>query len=37
MFFSILHYFLKYRMNLESQSDMIMGTVFVAAMISLPF
>jgi hypothetical protein len=37
MFFSILLYFLKYRMNLESQNDMIMGTVLVAAMISLPF
>jgi glycoside/pentoside/hexuronide:cation symporter, GPH family len=34
---SILLYFLKYRMNLESQSDLITGTVFICALISLPF
>jgi len=34
---SILLYFLKYHMHLEEQSDMIMGTVFIAALISLPF
>src|SRR5450759_5140328 len=34
---SILLYFLKYRMNLEGQSDLIMGTVFIVALISLPF
>ena len=34
---SILLYFLKYHMHLEDQSDLILGTVFVAALISLPF
>ncbi len=34
---SILLYFLKYYMHLEAQSDMIMGTVFISALISLPF
>ena len=34
---SILLYFLKYRMNLEGQSDLITGTVFICALISLPF
>jgi GPH family glycoside/pentoside/hexuronide:cation symporter len=34
---SILLYFLKYRMNLESQSDLITGTVFILALLSLPF
>jgi GPH family glycoside/pentoside/hexuronide:cation symporter len=30
-------FFLKYRMNLESQSDLVLATVFVPALISLPF
>jgi glycoside/pentoside/hexuronide:cation symporter, GPH family len=34
---SILLYFLKYYMHLEEQSDLIMGTVFIAALLSLPF
>jgi glycoside/pentoside/hexuronide:cation symporter, GPH family len=34
---SILLYFLKYHMHLEAQSDMIMGTVFIVALVSLPF
>ena len=34
---SILLYFLKYHMHLEEQSDMIMGTVFIVALMSLPF
>ena len=34
---SILLYFLKYQMHLEDQSDLIMGTVFIAALASLPF
>ncbi|HEX8990418.1 MAG TPA: MFS transporter [Anaerolineales bacterium] len=34
---SILLYFLKYRMHLEAQSDLILGTVFIAALLSLPF
>ena len=29
-------YFLKYRMNLEAQSDTILGTIFVTALIVLP-
>jgi GPH family glycoside/pentoside/hexuronide:cation symporter len=33
---SILLYFLKYRMNMESQSDFVMGTVFIVALIFLP-
>jgi len=34
---SILLFFLKYHMGLEAQSDLIMGTVFIAALLSLPF
>jgi GPH family glycoside/pentoside/hexuronide:cation symporter len=34
---TILLYFLKYQMHLEEQSDLILGTVFVAALASLPF
>jgi len=34
---TILLYFLKYRMNLEGQSDLILGTTFIAALASLPF
>jgi GPH family glycoside/pentoside/hexuronide:cation symporter len=29
-------YFLKYRMNLEAQSDTILGTIFVTALVVLP-
>ncbi|MBL8682715.1 MAG: MFS transporter [Myxococcales bacterium] len=31
-----LLYFLKYRMNLESKSDLVSGTIFVVAFLSLP-
>jgi len=34
---STLLYFLKHRMNLEEQGDLIFGLLFVAALISLPF
>jgi GPH family glycoside/pentoside/hexuronide:cation symporter len=34
---STLLYFLKHRMNLEPQGDLIFGLLFVAALISLPF
>ncbi len=34
---STLLFFLKYRMNLESQSDMVTATIFVTALIMLPF
>ena len=34
---NMLLLFLKYRMNMEGQSDIILGTVFVVAMIFLPF
>jgi GPH family glycoside/pentoside/hexuronide:cation symporter len=34
---AILLFFLKYRMGLEAQSDLIAGTVFVAALLALPF
>jgi GPH family glycoside/pentoside/hexuronide:cation symporter len=33
---SMLLFFLKYRMNLEDESDLIMGTVFITALITLP-
>ena len=33
----MLLYFLKYRMGLESQSDLVAGTVFIAALLTLPF
>jgi GPH family glycoside/pentoside/hexuronide:cation symporter len=34
---AFLLYFLKYRMNLESESDLIMGTIFIVALLVLPF
>jgi GPH family glycoside/pentoside/hexuronide:cation symporter len=34
---SMLLYFLRYRMNLEEQSDLIAGCLFGAALLSLPF
>ncbi len=34
---TILLYFLKYHMHMEDQSDLILGTVFIAALFSLPF
>jgi GPH family glycoside/pentoside/hexuronide:cation symporter len=34
---SMMLFFLKYRMNLEDESDLIMGTVFVTALLTLPF
>jgi GPH family glycoside/pentoside/hexuronide:cation symporter len=34
---AMLLYFLKYRMNLEAESDLIAGTVFVVALLTLPF
>ena len=34
---AMLLFFLKYRMNLEKQSDMVTGAVFVAALFALPF
>jgi len=33
---AMLLYFLKYRLNLEAESDLIAGTVFVAALLVLP-
>lgn len=33
----MLLFFLKYYMNLESQSDIVAGTVFIAALLTLPF
>jgi GPH family glycoside/pentoside/hexuronide:cation symporter len=33
---SMMLFFLKYRMNLEPESDLIMGTVFITALITLP-
>jgi glycoside/pentoside/hexuronide:cation symporter, GPH family len=34
---AFLLYFLKYRMNMEAESDMILGTIFVVALLVLPF
>jgi glycoside/pentoside/hexuronide:cation symporter, GPH family len=34
---TMLLYFLKYRMNLEAQSNIITGTVFITALLTLPF
>ena len=34
---STLLFFLKYRMNLESESDLVTATIFVTALIMLPF
>jgi GPH family glycoside/pentoside/hexuronide:cation symporter len=34
---SFLLYFLKYRMNLEGQSDIILGAIFITALLVLPF
>ncbi len=34
---AMLLFFLKYRMNLEAESDLVAGTVFVVALLSLPF
>ena len=34
---AMLLFFLKYRMNLEEQSDMIFAVLFIVALISLPF
>jgi len=34
---AFLLFFLKYRMNLEKQSDLILGTIFVVALLVLPF
>jgi GPH family glycoside/pentoside/hexuronide:cation symporter len=34
---AFLLYFLKYRMNLEAQSDIILGTIFITALLVLPF
>lgn len=33
----MLLFFLKYRMNMEAESDLIAGTVFVVALLTLPF
>ena len=33
----MLLFFLKYRMNLEEQSDIVAGTVFISALLTLPF
>jgi glycoside/pentoside/hexuronide:cation symporter, GPH family len=33
----MLLYFLKYRMGLESQSDLVAATLFIAALLTLPF
>jgi GPH family glycoside/pentoside/hexuronide:cation symporter len=33
---SMLLFFLKYRMNMEAESELIMGTVFVTALLTLP-
>jgi GPH family glycoside/pentoside/hexuronide:cation symporter len=32
-----LLYFLKYRMDMEAQSDLILGTIFIVALLVLPF
>jgi GPH family glycoside/pentoside/hexuronide:cation symporter len=34
---TMLLFFLKYRMNLEEQSDLVAGTVFIMALLTLPF
>jgi GPH family glycoside/pentoside/hexuronide:cation symporter len=34
---AFLLYFLKYRMNLEGQSDLILGAIFITALLVLPF
>jgi len=34
---AFLLYFLKYRMNLEAQSDVILGAIFITALMVLPF
>ena len=34
---AFLLYFLKYRMNLEAQSDIILGAIFITALLVLPF
>jgi GPH family glycoside/pentoside/hexuronide:cation symporter len=34
---TMLLFFLKYRMHLEEQSDLVAGTVFIAALLTLPF
>ncbi len=34
---AFLLYFLKYRMNMEGQSDIILGAIFVTALLVLPF
>ncbi len=34
---TLLLFFLRYRMNLEAQSDLIAGTIFVVALLALPF
>jgi GPH family glycoside/pentoside/hexuronide:cation symporter len=34
---AMLLFFLKYRMNLEAESDLIAGTVFIVALLTLPF
>ena len=34
---AMLLFFLKYRMGLEEQSDIVAGTVFIAALLTLPF
>ncbi len=33
---AMLLYFLKYRMNLEAESELVAGTIFIAAMLTLP-
>jgi GPH family glycoside/pentoside/hexuronide:cation symporter len=34
---AMLLFFLKYRMNLEEESDLVAGSVFIAALLTLPF
>ncbi|HEY5671719.1 MAG TPA: MFS transporter, partial [Anaerolineales bacterium] len=34
---AMLLFFLKYRMNLEKESDLVAGTVFIVALLTLPF
>lgn len=34
---AMLLFFLKYRMNLEEESDLVAGTVFIVALLTLPF
>lgn len=34
---AFLLYFLKYRMNMEAQSDIILGAIFITALLVLPF